>query len=186
MKLIITRHAQTYGNVERKMNGPNDQVTPLGIRQAKLLAERLKKEKIDAIYASPFDRTKLTAGIISEYHPDAPINYERDLRERDIYNYVGQGYDKVDWSNIPDDMESDQSMYRRSGAVFKKVYSKHKDDTVLFVAHHALNKCLIRFLKGLPADDKTKIKQENTNVTIFEITDKGRKKVLMNCIKHLL
>ena len=52
MRLLIIRHGDP--------DYTNDTLTEKGHREAKLLAERLKKERIDAIYSSPLGRAKDT------------------------------------------------------------------------------------------------------------------------------
>ncbi len=53
MRIIIVRHGQP--------NYEKDCLTPLGIRQAKAAAERLKDEGIEEIYSSPMGRARQTA-----------------------------------------------------------------------------------------------------------------------------
>ena len=88
------------------------------------------------------------------------------LRERNVDSYNGKKYDVVDWENTPSDMESNESLFNRSSEVFKKVYAKHHKDTVMFVAHHAVNSALIRFLRGLDPKDNSEVDQNNTNKAI--------------------
>ena len=42
MKLIITRHGETEGNVKRILAGTNDTITKKGKEQASKLSKRLK------------------------------------------------------------------------------------------------------------------------------------------------
>lgn len=58
MKLYIIRH----GDPDYK----NDDLTPLGMRQAEALARRLARSKIDEIYSSPLGRALATARPTSE------------------------------------------------------------------------------------------------------------------------
>ena len=53
MKLFYIRHAEPTYN-------PNS-LTPVGFEQAEALSERLKDVNFDKIYASPAERTMLTA-----------------------------------------------------------------------------------------------------------------------------
>lgn len=54
MRLLIVRHADPDYTI--------DSLTEKGVREAKYLAERLEKEKIDYMYVSPLGRAKDTAG----------------------------------------------------------------------------------------------------------------------------
>jgi len=49
--------------------------------QAKKLANRLKEEKIDHVYSSDLARTVDTVKEIIKYHPNAQIQFTKELRE---------------------------------------------------------------------------------------------------------
>jgi broad specificity phosphatase PhoE len=70
MRLILTRHGETEENklgiVQGHMQGT---LSKEGIHQAEKLAERLRKEKIDAIFSSDLKRAVDTSKIILSYHP---------------------------------------------------------------------------------------------------------------------
>jgi broad specificity phosphatase PhoE len=66
MKLIIVRHGESEANKKgihqrRKDEWSDTSLSKDGIFQAKQVAERLKDEKIDGIYASDLKRAKETA-----------------------------------------------------------------------------------------------------------------------------
>src|SRR4051812_18126942 len=61
-RLFLVRHGATTASAEDRFAGAID--TPLseeGRRQATLLGDRLAKEQIDAVYASPMSRAMETA-----------------------------------------------------------------------------------------------------------------------------
>ena len=62
VKIIIVRHGQSLGNLNRIILGHTDlDLSDLGYNQAKATAEHLKSEKIDAIYSSDLIRAFNTA-----------------------------------------------------------------------------------------------------------------------------
>jgi broad specificity phosphatase PhoE len=81
----IARHAERqdyadsnwYRNSDRPFDPP---LSPRGVRQAKALAERLRKEEIHHIFASPFLRTVETAHAVAEAL-DLPVKLEPGLGE---------------------------------------------------------------------------------------------------------
>ncbi|MBO5412084.1 MAG: histidine phosphatase family protein [Clostridia bacterium] len=86
MKLLLIRHADPDYEI--------DGLTEKGHKEAKLLAERLKKEKIAKIYSSPFGRAMRTA----EYTANAcnlPIIEKEFLREFHVYFDPSQGGRKM-------------------------------------------------------------------------------------------
>ena len=52
MHLIAVRHGESEDNREHVHQGWRSRLTPLGKRQAELLAQRLAKEEINIVYAS--------------------------------------------------------------------------------------------------------------------------------------
>jgi broad specificity phosphatase PhoE len=185
MRLIITRHGQTEGNVKRILADVDDRLTQKGREQAERVSERLKGEKIDDIFSSPLIRTKETAQIIAKNHPRADFIIADELREMELGSYLNKGLDEVDWESMPEDVESRSSMYQRAKIIVEKALKKYPGGTVLFVSHNALNKAIIRFLRRWHHEDRRSISQKNTAITIFEISEKERKEIIFNCTKHL-
>ena len=71
MKIVYMHHAERERNAHAAWGTPErtfDEITDLGRRQAELLAERLRNEKITAIITSPYTRCRHTAEIINHYH----------------------------------------------------------------------------------------------------------------------
>ncbi|MFC9927978.1 histidine phosphatase family protein [Streptomyces sp. NPDC127190] len=63
MRLLLVRHGETPSNVRGLLDttAPGPGLTPLGERQAAELPEALADEDIEAVYASPLIRARLTA-----------------------------------------------------------------------------------------------------------------------------
>jgi len=71
LKIYLFRHAQTHYNREYRFTGWKDsELTPLGIEQAKKLALKLKKKKIDIAYQTNLSRSKDTLKEVLKYHPE--------------------------------------------------------------------------------------------------------------------
>lgn len=188
MKLIIVRHGQTEENLEHIMMGHMPgKLTKEGIEQAKKLALRLKDEKIDEIYSSDLKRAKDTTKEIVKYHPKIKVHFTKRLRETDFGSITGIKLQDVDWKNLPKDVETLNHLYERGKNFFKKVYSMHKNEVVLFVCHGAIKGAIIGAIldKG-PDYIKGSASIENASVSIFEIKEDNNHIVhLLNCIKHL-
>ena len=65
MKVYIARHGQTTTNALGYHQLDDDDLTELGIQQAKELRDKIKDKKFDIIICSPLTRTKHTAEIIN-------------------------------------------------------------------------------------------------------------------------
>jgi len=82
MKLYITRHGQTDGNLYKIMDGIRDiDLNEKGKEQAKITRDNLKNKKIDLIICSPLSRTKHTMEIINVNN--IPVIYDSSIMERD-------------------------------------------------------------------------------------------------------
>ncbi|MBL8122425.1 histidine phosphatase family protein [Candidatus Saccharibacteria bacterium] len=71
MKLYLARHGQTNYNDLHLCNADPSvdvQLTPVGIKQADVLAGKLKSVHLDHIFASELPRTQQTAEIINRFH----------------------------------------------------------------------------------------------------------------------
>jgi probable phosphoglycerate mutase len=70
VRLLLIRHAQTPANVRGELATarPGPGLTDLGIQQAAGVVHALSGERLDAIYASPLLRTRLTAEPLAEAH----------------------------------------------------------------------------------------------------------------------
>ncbi|MBX3394036.1 MAG: histidine phosphatase family protein [Phycisphaerae bacterium] len=79
MLLIAARHAESIANVDRSA-GLNSLLSPLGRQQATALCERIRSQRLSAIYCSPFARCIETAAPIAEAL-DMPIRIRPDLAE---------------------------------------------------------------------------------------------------------
>src|SRR5690242_21943143 len=83
MKVIVVRHGETYGNVNRIIESrSHGRLTFHGMEQARAVAEQLRHERIGIVYSSNLQRALDTAFIVSEFHPAASLIPVHDLRER--------------------------------------------------------------------------------------------------------
>ncbi len=188
MKLIITRHGETEENKKGILQGHlPGKLTDLGKEQARKLALRLKKEKIDAIYSSDLARAADTANEIAKFHPNANLTFVEELRERNQGSLSGKFIHKIDWSK-PKDTENSEKMLERANNLLKKVLNSHKDETVLFVSHGGLIGSLLSLITNKPLEEIKKMKNMgNAAVSIFDISHDGKHEViLLDCDKHLV
>lgn len=188
MKLFLTRHGETIENVNGTIQGHlPGHLNNIGKQQAKKLGERLKNEKFDVIFSSDLKRAKDTAKEILKYHPNTPIYYVEDLRERYLGKYQGRNKSEIGWEEMNDGTESFDEMRKRAKFFLNKVYKKYNDKKVLFVAHGGINCQLLSIISG----EKSKFifdtkHPKNTSVYIIDFDKKSNSKIILNnCTKHL-
>ncbi len=71
LHIYIFRHGQTYYNRDKRFTGWKDsKLTPLGIREARKIANKLKNKKIDVAYQTNLSRSKDTLKEVLKYHPE--------------------------------------------------------------------------------------------------------------------
>jgi len=191
MKLILTRHGETIENKNGIIQGQlSGSLSELGKLQAKKLAQRLKNEKIDAIYSSDLARAADTTKEIAKFHPNTPVHFVKELRERNLGMFQGKNVSEIEWSEDAEGMETHKSVRQRGKKILDKAYAEYPDKTVLFVAHGGFNTRLFEVIERKTYSkkefDKKLSDQTNTNLSIFEIReDKNHKVHLLNCVKHL-
>ena len=122
MKIIYMHHAERdkssnaeWGSFERTL----DDITEIGKKQAELLAERFKNEKINAIISSPYLRCMHTAEIINKYHN---IQIKQDSRFNEIQK-------NEEW----------ESLLKRNMEAIDDIVKSYSDDDVILCVTSGVN-----------------------------------------------
>ncbi|MBR9681066.1 MAG: histidine phosphatase family protein [Candidatus Altiarchaeota archaeon] len=189
MKLILVRHGETIGNLNKIYQGQSDTaLTENGLLQAKKLGLRFKDTKFDVVYSSDLTRAKNTAREILKHHSHLTLNLDKRLRERYFGSMEGKPWPgEGGWKNLPKDVETPESMRDRIKDFIDDIYLKHKDKTVLVVFHGAMKMVTLTVIHNQPVSDMSKWRGiKNTSVSEFDIKEDGNHKIhLINCTNHL-
>jgi len=109
-EIYLFRHGQTHDNINRIFSGWRDsELTDEGIMQVTELAEKLKDKHIDLCITSPLTRSKDTAHIALQFHPDVVFEEDERILERNYGELTGHSKEKA--------LEEDPDLtarYRRS------------------------------------------------------------------------
>ncbi len=177
MKLYITRHGQTDGNVYKIMDGIRDiDLNEKGIDQAKITRDNLKNINFDLIICSPLTRTKHTMEIININNN--PVIYDERIIERDCGEFTGLGFDSLDrdlyWNyhdkTIYEKAETMQHLFNRVYSFLDEIKEKYKDKTILLVTHSGVTKVINCYFNGIPNDGNLQVLGlDNCEVKIYEI-----------------
>jgi len=197
VKLIIVRHGETEENAAGIIQGQSHgTLSKEGIKQAQLVGERLKSEKIDFIYTSDLERALNTAKEIHKHHPEVPLIKRKEIREIHYGNLQDKQKDEINYyfhkENDPDyfkknNVESLESAYGRVNKFLEEIKEKHKEETVVIVSHGDIIKVIFMVLKNIKIHEvdlishKKNLIKKNTGVSIFE----NGKFTIINCAKHL-
>jgi 2,3-bisphosphoglycerate-dependent phosphoglycerate mutase len=95
--IYLFRHGQTFFNRDKIFTGFIDsKLTPLGIEQAKALAEQLKDKTIEVAYESHLSRSKDTLKEVLKYHSECKKIIEDDrMIERSYGDLAGKTHDET-------------------------------------------------------------------------------------------
>ena len=195
MRLILARHGETIGNVNRINQGQDDgELTENGKRQSILLGERLSHESIDAIYVSDLGRCVDTAEHIIRHHKDTPVYYEPMIRERSLGVLEGSRYGDVarhaEKEGVPiikyrpKGGESIEDVKARAKRFIGMVLEKYHGKTVLVVSHGQFIANIILYVLGLDDAHYDEYKHENTAISIIAVSEKPIME-LHRCTRHL-
>ena len=194
MRLIIVRHGETEENLRDVIQGHLPGVlSKNGIEQARKVALRLKKERIDFIYSSDLARAVDTAKEIVRHHPEARLTFTPELRERHMGEFEGKTHREIGWDVIemsgtypdPKSGESKKQMLERVGHFLSEIAGKHPQGNILLVGHGGSIGALLTHLVGKEFTDDNKKDLKNTGVTVIEVGREGTKLHLFNCTAHL-
>jgi broad specificity phosphatase PhoE len=200
MKLILIRHGETEWNKQRRIQGcrSDTRLSPKGLEQADRLAAALRKERIDAIYASPMKRASETAQIIAEACK-LPVHVFNELREIDAGELDGMfereltGPYETAWKEFRNGNastplpggESLQDLQKRTSWAVDRMLEKHIDGTVVVVAHLLANLVIVCQVLGINLSQIARLKQAPASITILELTTQGNSLLLFNDTCHL-
>lgn len=166
-EIYLIRHAQAEGNLYRMMQGHWDgDVTDMGRRQIEALAQRLKDERIDALYSSDLYRTRLTACAVTKYH-DILIHTDKRLREINVgpwetLFFANVMHDEPESAGLfmhdPDKWhiegaETYADVTARAYPCLEEIALAHPGQRVAVVSHGVTIRCLLSKISGISLRD---------------------------------
>ena len=160
---LLLRHGQTPMSVQKRYAGLTDApLTETGVRQAVAAAKRLASADIDAIVASPLQRTVRTAEEVAAV-TGVPVLTDEGFRETDFGAWEGLTFAEVrerwpselttwlaDPSVAPPGGESFADTARRVNRACDRLLRDHGGQTVLVVSHVTPIKIMLCRALGVP------------------------------------
>ncbi|MBI2102560.1 histidine phosphatase family protein [Candidatus Woesearchaeota archaeon] len=199
MKLIIVRHGETdWNSLELCQGHANIPLNGAGLRQAEQVAQRFTSETIDLAFASDLERAVQTAQLILARHPNVPVEYTRQLRERDYGVYEGKTYSEfrrgIVESGIPSHLfqpergESLVNVQRRALSFYDNLFLQYPSKTIMVVAHGGVIQSLLLGIDNESFDEETRkrYRHDNTGYSILTVGLSGEHDYeVFNCANHL-
>lgn len=200
MKLIIVRHGETEWNKESRLQGEKDvPLSKAGLQQAKMLAKRLSKSKIDVIYSSLLKRAARTTEEIKRFHRSIRITKDKELNEMSWGIWEGFTWDRVkkeypqlyiarkkDKFNfkVPRG-ESPKMLKSRITRVLNKIIKNNKGKNVLIVSHGGVNRTILGILLRWGNKKIVSTIINNASITIVSIKNSKSRMSLFDSQHHL-
>ncbi len=156
MTLYIARHGESRGNTGED-TGNNPSLTAKGKEQARLLGERMKKIRLDAVLSSPLHRAIQTAEETAKLH-----NKEVEIMPC-LYEVEN---------------ETREEAYTRAEKAIQEIHNRFRnDERVIVFAHGTFNNYLTNAAIGFPVRDDFNFCQENTGLTCIKFLPDGKIKI---------
>ncbi|SFH52930.1 alpha-ribazole phosphatase [Tindallia magadiensis] len=184
MDLIMVRHGETEDNVKQKMSGWTD--TPLnlnGIRQAHIVAQRLKNLSVDRVLSSDLNRAVKTAEIIAQ-HQSEEIPHEKvigfremnfgqleQLSMQEIEQHYNQEYKKIyteDKYTFPEGENLNTFHKRVIDTLTAYLQRNRKDENMLIVAHSGTIRCMLTHLVIGNIDGHWRFAVDHCGITVIK------------------
>jgi 2,3-bisphosphoglycerate-dependent phosphoglycerate mutase len=185
MFFYLIRHGETEYNNGGRVQGHRDiPLSALGLRQAEALAERLSRERCDALYSSDLLRASQTADAVArrcgiEKRPNSLLRERcfgvlEGLRREQIHEQYPEVVGKLlaDPDGAPPEGESKSDVHRRCREFVDSARAKHGvDDKILVVAHGGSVMAILAILCDWPGLAGM-VRLGNTSLSIVEVGEK--------------
>ena len=176
----LLRHGEptVFGRINGRLPGVG--LSARGRAEIAAVAARLAREKIEAVYASPLQRTQETAAILSE-QLGVPVALREDVIELDFGEWTGLTADEIRknsawqaWSTcrsiatIPGGESWRQVQDRVVGALFD-LQRAHPAGSVVVVSHGDVIRAALLFALGMPLDFYARIEVALASISTLRL-----------------
>src|SRR2546421_11491795 len=199
-RVFMVRHGATVLSAEDRFAGATDvELSDEGREQTRRLADRLRDEKILAVYASPLGRTAETASILAAPHKleiqtrDGlrEINHGRweQMTRREVeekFPEEAAAWEKDPYTFAPAGGESGLAVTARALPVLIDLVRMHLSESILVVSHKATIRLLLSSLLGFdPRRYRDNLDQKPAALNIVDFRDTTRTRLtLFNDTSH--
>ncbi|MBR1547587.1 MAG: histidine phosphatase family protein [Prevotella sp.] len=148
--IFLVRHGETVDNARQIMQGhAQGELNERGKEQARMAAQRLAAEQVDAVVASDLHRAVQTAEIIASEH-GLEVTTTPLLRERDWGSFTGRYIPDLRGEVWPDDIETEEALMARARSFLLYITATYPGKRVVAVGHGIINKAILAILAQCP------------------------------------
>ena len=199
LRLFLLRHGETTWSRERRFTGAREvPLTPEGVRQAEALAAALADVPLQAVYASPLERARMTAAVIATPHR-LPVRVESRLAEMSFGEWEGLTGEEAAaahpelfacWRSAPGDVvppggEALRAINTRVMEVVGELRRAHPDGTIAVVTDAIVVRLIVLAALGLDADRLWSVDASPAGLSEIEYRPGWVSVHRMNTISHL-
>ena len=202
MRILLARHGETPWNAEGRYQGQIDiPLSPVGESQATALGKRLQDVQITRAVASPLSRARRTAELALGESRMGMLGLDPELQEIAHGEWEGLLASEIQekdpprllaWREEPDTVlmpggESLRQVLDRSWQGLARASEGLGDsDTLLLVAHDAVNRVVLCRILGLPLSKLWSFRQAPTTLNLLEGPDVDHLEIvrLNDCAHH--
>jgi broad specificity phosphatase PhoE len=179
-RLLLARHGQSLANAVRRFQGVQDvPLSELGVQQAAALAATLRARPLEAVYASPLERARRTAEIVTAGRA-VPLLFLDDLRELSLGEWEGRTVEEIRalpgdpyarWVRdpltcLPPGGEPLPDVQRRVVRAMEAIGAAHPDGgDILVVGHGGVISTYVAHCLSLPLRDIWRVTVSNCSLT---------------------
>ncbi|MBV9863357.1 MAG: histidine phosphatase family protein [Alphaproteobacteria bacterium] len=169
---------------------PGVSLSQRGRAEIAAVAERLAAEQIDALYASPLQRTRESAEIVSQ-RLGLPILDREDLIELDFGDWTGATFDAIranaHWprwntqrslATVPGG-ETMRRVQQRAVDALLELHEAHPEETLVIVSHGDVIRSALVFALGMPLDFYARIEVAPGSISTIRLDPSG---IRVRCI----
>ncbi len=198
-RVILVRHGESTYNVERRIQGHCDEstLTEAGRSSAQQAGVALSGVAFDAIYSSPLQRARDTAGLIAAAlqqanQPVPEIQFTDDLKEINLWLWEGLLFRDVKekypdeyrhWQEQPHllrmqipsadgttrEIAPFDELFAQATRFWQWLLAKHPGQTVLAVAHSGINRALLSTAIGLTPETFQVWQKGNCAISVLNV-----------------
>jgi broad specificity phosphatase PhoE len=198
-QMVLIRHGETDWNRDRRIQGQTDiELSERGREQARLLALRLEREPIQAIYSSDLLRASRTAEPIAAAL-ELPVHTSPLLREVSFGAWEGLTASEVEagwpveyaaWRedsvrHRAPDGERIEELQLRAMRCATEILTAHPGQTVAVVAHGGSVKAILCGVMGFSLSLWRRLRLDNTSISRILFAPLGPTLVTYNDVCHL-
>lgn len=203
MRIVLARHGETPWNAEGRYQGQEDiALSPVGEAQAVSLGLRLESLPVDRAVSSPLSRARRTAELALGADRARMLQLDAGLQEINHGSWEGLLASEIHardperlraWREQPDSVlmpdggESLQDVFDRAWAALERASEGlGLEETLLVVAHDAVNRVILCRVLGIPLSRLWSFRQAPTTLNLLEGESLERLEVvrLNDCAHH--